>query len=551
VRVLPFDFRFERRNSLMTTVASTTPSTPAVNAGTLTEDRRPSIAVVDDDSGFAGYLRTFLALSGYEARSYTRGDEIVAAIRQGEPPDIVLLDVAMPGMDGIQTLKALKAARPELQVIMLSGREQANVIVEAVRLGAADYVVKPGDPEGLGDIALDSAIKQAIERSRLVSELSDLRRQLSDDQSEAFIGWSDSPAMQQVALIIEQVADSDVTVLIRGESGVGKELVARAIHQRSTRRHKPFVKVNCAALPAELLESELFGHEKGAFTGAATTRIGKFEQANFGTIFLDEIGEMKPPLQAKLLHVLQDAEFTKLGSNKKINVDVRVVAATNRDLEAMMLRGQFREDLYYRLKVIEALVPPLRERRDEIIRLMEFFITKYSHRYNRPVRPISDELRQKFLQYEWPGNVRELENFIKRFVILQDEQLVIRELSRPRVMPNPAGVTAPQSELPPPYHAPAPQTPAPPPSAVAGDLDEDNEADEVDEGQPGAAAPAPSSDGRRLADVAREAAMTAERAVISDTLRQVRWNRRKAAQLLGVSYKTLLNKIKETGIERP
>jgi len=328
-------------------------------SGMAADGRRPLIAVVDDDSGFAGYLRTFLALRGYEARSYTRGDEIVAAIKQGEPPDIVLLDVAMPGMDGLQTLKALKSARPELQVIMLSGREQAQTIVEAVRLGAADYVVKPGDPEGLGEIALDAAIKQAIERTRLVNELTDLRRQLSDDQSEAFIGWGDSPAMRHVALIIEQVADSDVTVLIRGESGVGKELVARAIHQRSTRKARPFVKVNCAALPAELLESELFGHEKGAFTGAATTRIGKFEQANFGTIFLDEIGEMKPPLQAKLLHVLQDAEFTKLGSNKKITVDVRVVAATNRDLEQMMLRGEFREDLYYRLKVIEAAVPPL------------------------------------------------------------------------------------------------------------------------------------------------------------------------------------------------
>jgi two-component system response regulator AtoC len=510
-------------------------------SGATADDRRPSIAIVDDDSGFAGYLRTFLGVRGYEARSYTRGDEIVAAIRQGEPPDIVLLDVAMPGMDGLQTLKALKTARPELQVIMLSGREQAAIIVEAVRLGAADYVVKPGDPEGLGEIALDAAIKQAIERSRLVSELTDLRRQLSDDQSEAFIGWGDSPAMRHVAMIIEQVADSDVTVLIRGESGVGKELVARAIHQRSNRKSRPFVKVNCAALPAELLESELFGHEKGAFTGAATTRIGKFEQAHSGTIFLDEIGEMKPPLQAKLLHVLQDAEFTKLGSNKKINVDVRVVAATNRDLEQMMLRGDFREDLYYRLKVIEALVPPLRERRDEIPSLTDFFIVKYSHRYNRPVRPLSDALRQKFLEYEWPGNVRELENMIKRFVILQDEQLVIRELNKPRVVPNPAGVTAPPSEYSPPYHSPAPPAAAPPAAAV-----EDDEAEEEV-----AEAPPPGQDGRRLSEVAREAALAAERAVISDTLRQVHWNRRKAAVLLGVSYKTLLNKIKETGIERP
>jgi two-component system response regulator AtoC len=520
------------------------------------EERRPSIAVVDDDSGFAGYLRTFLALRGYEARSYTRGDEIVAAIRQGEPPDIVLLDVAMPGMDGLQTLKALKSARPELQVIMLSGREQANIIVEAVRNGAADYVVKPDDPEGLGEIALDAAIKQAIERNRLVNELSDLRRQLSDDQSDAFVGWGDSPGMRNVAMIIEQVADSDVTVLIRGESGVGKELVARAIHQRSTRKQKPFVKVNCAALPGELLESELFGHEKGAFTGAATTRIGKFEQAHCGTILLDEIGEMKPPLQAKLLHVLQDAEFTKLGSNKKITIDVRVVAATNRDLEAMMLRGEFREDLYYRLKVIEAYVPPLRERRDEIAHLTEFFTTKYSQRYNRPVRPLSDELRQMFLTYEWHGNVRELENMIKRFVILQDEQLVIRELTKPR-LPNPAGVTypggsahaAPPAAVHQPATAPPTASAAPPAAPVhtAGSADADE--DEDDDNAPPVSAT--STDGRRLADVAREAALAAERIAIADTLKQVHWNRRKAAQILGVSYKTLLNKIKETGIERP
>src|SRR5512132_1022230 len=368
-----------------------------------TDDRRPAnIAVVDDDSGFAGYLRTFLALRGYEARSYTRGDEIVAAIRQGEPPDIVLLDVAMPGMDGLQTLKALKTAHPEMQVIMLSGREQAQIIVEAVRLGAADYVVKPDDPEGLGEIALDAAIKSAIEKTRLVSEISQLRRQLSDDEDRAFLFWGDSPEMKTIATVIEQVSDSDVTVLIRGESGVGKELVARAIHQRSSRHERPFVKVNCAALPAELLESELFGHEKGAFTGAATTRMGKFEQADTGTIFLDESAEMKAALQAKLLHVLQDAQFTKLGSNKSINVDVRVVAATNRDLEEMMLRGEFREDLYYRLKVIEVTVPPLRERRAEIPHLSHFFMDRYARRYNRQARQLSDELAQLFQSYEWP-----------------------------------------------------------------------------------------------------------------------------------------------------
>jgi len=294
--------------------------------------KKPYVAVVDDDSAFANYLRTFLSLRGYETRSYSRGDEMVAAIKQSDPPDIVLLDVMMPGMNGLDTLRALKTAKPELQVIMLSGREHASTIVEAVRLGAADYVVKPDDPEGLGEIALDAAIKSAIEKTRLVSEITELRRQLSDDQDRAFLFWGESPDMRTIATVIEQVSDSDVTVLIRGDSGVGKELVARAIHQRSSRRDRPFVKVNCAALPAELLESELFGHEKGAFTGAAATRIGKFEQADTGTIFLDEIAEMKAALQAKLLHVLQDGQFTKLGCNNSITVDFRSVASTNREL---------------------------------------------------------------------------------------------------------------------------------------------------------------------------------------------------------------------------
>src|SRR4051812_17952588 len=482
-------------------MATVTGAAPDQGEGTTTDGRRPSIAVVDDDSGFAGYLRTFLALRGNEARSYTRGDEIVAAIRQGEPPDIVLLDVAMPGMDGLQTLKALKAAHPEMQVIMLSGREQAQIIVEAVRLGAADYAVKPDGPEGLGEIALDAAIKQAFERSRLVNELTDLRRQLSDDQSEAFIGWGDGPAMRHVALIIEQVADSDVTVLIRGESGVGKELVARAIHQRSPRRDRPFVKVNCAALPAELLESELFGHEKGAFTGAATTRVGKFEQADTGTIFLDEIGEMKAALQAKLLHVLQDAQFTKLGSNKSVNVDVRVVAATNRDLEVMLQRGEFREDLYYRLKVIEVTVPPLRERRGEISHLADFFMDRYARRYNRAQRQISPELAGLFQSYEWPGNIRELENMVKRIVVLQDEQLVIREMTRAaRPVAAFAGAGASLG---------AATRVGAPGGAIAAEEPEDvenhsGEGDAADEGEPAAPeepAPGPS----RLADVAKAA----------------------------------------------
>jgi two-component system response regulator AtoC len=510
--------------------------------------KKPHVAIVDDDAAFASYLRTFLSLRGYEARCYTRGDELLASMKQAEAADVVLLDVMMPGLDGMATLRALKASRPEAQVIMLSGRNQASTIVEAVRLGAADYVVKPDDPEGLGEIALDVAIKNAIEKNRLVSELSELRQQLSDDEDRAV--WGNSEKMRAIATVIEQVADSDVTVLIRGESGVGKELVARAIHQRSTRRNRPFVKVNCAALPAELLESELFGHERGAFTGAATTRIGKFEQADTGTLMLDEIGEMKPALQAKLLHVLQDAEFTKLGSNKRIQVDVRVVAATNRDLEKMLLDGELREDLYYRLKVIELTVPALRERRDEIPTLTDFFGARYSRKYNRPARPISDDLRQLFQQYDWPGNIRELENMIKRVVILQDELLVVREIERnmqrataaPAVAAQvamaamPGGFAAVGGPMPPLPYVPAPATPPAEPEAP-------RDADEA------AGGPAPATGGS-LATVAKAAAMKAERAAIEQTLRQVHWNRRKAAQVLGVSYKTLLNKIKECGISR-
>ncbi len=525
--------------------------------------KRPYVAIVDDDSAFAAYLRTFLSLRGYEARCYARGDEMLAVVKSAdEAPDVVLLDVMMPGLDGIATLRALKTAKPESQVIMLSGRNQASTIVEAVRLGAADFLVKPDDPEGLGEIALDVAIKNAIEKNRLVSELTELRQQISDDQDRAV--WGNSEKMRGIAQIVEQVSDSDVTVLIRGESGVGKELVARAIHQRSTRRNRPFVKVNCAALPSELLESELFGHEKGAFTGAAMTRIGKFEQADGGTLMMDEIGEMKAALQAKLLHVLQDSEFTKLGSNKRVNVDVRVVAATNRDLELMLQRQEFREDLYYRLKVIEIVVPALRERRDEIQHLTEFFIAKYSRKYNRPANPVSEELRQLFTEYEWPGNIRELENMTKRIVILQDEQLVVREIERNvqraaaagAAMPAYAGMAA-QGYAPaaqPPLAPPMPQVPAAPvglmmpggavPAATATSAPADAAASAV------AVEDAPPSGPISLAEVARAAATQAERTAIERTLRQVHWNRRKAAPLLGVSYKTLLNKIKECGISR-
>jgi transcriptional regulator with PAS, ATPase and Fis domain len=312
--------------------------------------------------------------------------------------------------------------------------------------------------------------------------------------------------------------------------------------------------VNAAALPSELLESELFGHERGAFTGAQNARIGKFEFANHGTLMLDEIGEMPPGLQAKLLHVLQDREFTKLGSNKPVSIDVRIIAATNRDLDAMMRAGSFREDLYYRLQVIEIFIPPLRERREEINHFIEFFLMKYSERYGRPLRKPSDTLRDALLNYAWPGNVRELENVVKRFVILQDEGLVLAELKRARTAAAEhatASVAAHTHASPPigppaPTHAPpvvaAPSPPAPPAPAATEPINESDEADETP------AEPVVGSASVSLPELAREAAMKAERAAIQQALDRFRWNRRKAADALGVSYKTLLNKMKECGI---
>jgi len=508
------------------------------------------VAIVDDDNAFGAYLKTFLSLRGYDARTYGRGDEFLAALKGADQPDVVLLDVRMPGMDGVETLKGLRAAAPDLPVIMLSGHSETPTVVKAMQAGATDFIEKPDSPEALGEIRLEVVLKNALERKRLTSELSELRQQLSDDEDQAM--WGSSEKMQIVAQMIEQVSDSDVGVLIRGESGVGKELVTRAIHQRSTRRNGPFVKVNCAALPPDLLESELFGHEKGAFTGAAATRIGKFEQADEGTMFLDEIGEMKPALQSKLLHVLQDAEFTKLGSNRPVTVDVRVIAATNRDLESMMLKGDFREDLYYRLKVIEVFVPPLRERRDEIPFLVDFFLKKYAAKWKKPVPKLSDTLHGMLLSYHWPGNIRELENMIKQVVVLQDERMIIREIERQQQRAHHvaavAGAGVPLSSGMVPSAMPMPaasQPPSPPVQVDAPTADDEPEEEEDADVEPDAVVA-----GTSLADVARAAAMKAERALIEQTLQQVKWNRRKAATLLGVSYKTLLNKIKETGISK-
>ena len=396
------------------------------------------LALVDDDPAFTGYLETLLRSRGYTVEVFHSGGALLESLRAGATPHVILLDVLMPDLDGLETLRAIRHAHPAARVIMLSGRQAPATIVEAVRLGAADYVLKPDDPEGVGEAALEAAIRNALEREALSAELARLSAQMAEDPEGAQPCWSSGPAMQPVVAMVERIADSDVGVLLRGESGVGKEVIARELHRRSPRRTKPFVKVNCAALPSELLESELFGHERGAFTGAGATRVGKFEFAQHGTIMLDEIGEMPAALQAKLLHVLQDREFTRLGSNRPVEVDVRVLAATNRDLEAMMRAGTFREDLYYRLQVIELRVPPLRERREEIPALVEFFLVKFAKLYRRPAARPSPVLMDALFDYAWPGNIRELENMMKRFVVLQEEALVLGELMRLRQAATPA-----------------------------------------------------------------------------------------------------------------
>ncbi len=319
------------------------------------------------------------------------------------------------------------------------------------------------------------------------------------------------PAMREIREVMEDVADTNATVLIRGETGVGKEIVARSLHAASPRHDKPFIKVNCAALPAELLESELFGHEKGAFTGAYQQKRGKFEFAHRGTIFLDEVGELPLSLQAKLLHVLHDFQFSRIGGQEVIRVDVRVVAATNRDLEVALRRGEFREDLYYRLNVVEIRIPPLRERKEEIAVLTALFLARFKERYGRQVE-LSPEALALFREYAWPGNIRELENMVCRVVALGHDRLVRKEL---QAFLRPDGSRPDGSSEPPKS-----------PQASAG-----GEAD------------------RGLRVIARRAAREAELVVVLETLERVHWNRREAARMLRVSYKTLLNRIAEYGIK--
>ncbi|MFP4058679.1 MAG: sigma-54-dependent transcriptional regulator [Candidatus Brocadiia bacterium] len=372
-------------------------------------DRRALI--VDDDRLTAEALRNNLQLDGHRADIATSAAQALKALA-ARNYDVVITDLRMPEVSGIELCDEVRNLYPDTQVVILTAYGTIENAVEAVKRGAYDYLTKPVDPEKLSTL-----IDRIVEVHRLRDENRTLRDQIrAQRQSSRLIG--SSPKMVEVLETIRTVAPTDATVLVRGESGTGKELVATAIHQLSPRSEQPLVKVNCAAIPETLLEDELFGHERGAFTGAHAQRKGRFETAHRGTIFLDEIAEMSPAVQAKLLRVTQEREFERVGGSDTIPVDVRIICSTNQNLEEAVREGRFREDLYYRVNVVPIVLPPLRERRDDILLLANHFLERFAERNNKSFQGISQQAQQKLLRYHWPGNVRELENCIERAVVM-------------------------------------------------------------------------------------------------------------------------------------
>jgi two-component system, NtrC family, nitrogen regulation response regulator NtrX len=369
---------------------------------------KPRILVIDDEPAIRESLRMILEYEGYDCVLAATGQEGLALVER-ESPELVFLDIKMPGMDGLEVLQRIRASHDALPVVMISGHATVSTAVEATRLGAFDFIEKP-----LASERVLVTVRNALDRTRLADENRSLRRVM--EVRHQLVG--ESPGLKKVMDAIRRAAPTNATVLITGESGVGKELVARAVHRNSLRSRERFIQVNCAAIPDDLIESELFGHEKGSFTGATEKQVGKFEQADKGTIFLDEVGDMSLKTQAKVLRVLQEGEVERLGSSRTIKVDVRVIAATNKRLEEEIEKGTFREDLYFRLNVIPIAVPPLRERREDIPQLVRHFVDLFSRENNfRPKRvtPAAMDLLQR---YRWKGNIRELRNTVERLIIM-------------------------------------------------------------------------------------------------------------------------------------
>ena len=372
---------------------------------------KAKILIAEDEKNQRDLLEGFLKKEGFAVEAVADGREVLQKLQENFF-DMALLDYKMPELDGLQTLREVRKLYPDLPIVMMTAYGTVETAVASMKEGALDYLIKPID---LDELFL--LLQKVIERSNLIKENRELKAQLQERYGFTHIIYG-SPKMEEVMGLVARVAPSQTTILIRGESGTGKELIANAIHYAGPRSGKPWVKVSCAAIPDTLLESELFGHEKGAFTGAVQRRIGRFEEADGGSIFLDEIGDLPPSTQVKLLTILQDKEFQRLGSNITLKTDVRVITATHRNLEEAMKKGEFREDLYYRLNVISIHLPPLRERKDDIPLLIDYFLKKYSKENQKSISDISKEARALLLRYPYPGNVRELENLIERAVVL-------------------------------------------------------------------------------------------------------------------------------------
>ncbi len=382
------------------------------------------VLIVDDEKGMRDFLSIMLKKEGYAITLSDSADKASELVGKGEF-DLVVTDIAMPGKSGLEILKQTKAANPDTPVIMITAYASTESAIEALKLGAYDYIIKPFDVE-----EMKAVVRNALEKRRLENENRALKRELKEKlRFDEMVG--DSPRMREVLELIAKIAPTNSTVLISGESGTGKELVARAIHAGSPCKDRPFVSINCGALPDELLESELFGHTRGSFTGAVTAKKGLFEVADGGTIFLDEIGDTTPAMQIKLLRVLQERRIRRVGGTDEIEVNVRVLAATNQDLEQMVRQKRFREDLYYRINVIQIHMPALREKPEDIPKLSLHFLVKYGRIMGKKVTRISEEAMRRLLEHDWPGNVRELENVIERAVALEaSDAITVDSLSR-------------------------------------------------------------------------------------------------------------------------
>lgn len=450
------------------------------------------ILVIDDDPKVPWILSEGLG-NGYKVDSVRDGKEGLNRISQtpqAKRPELILLDIQMPGMNGIEVLEKLRSIDDNIDIIMLSGHGDTKNIVDSVKKGAAEFINKPFDVR-----EVEIHIRSVLEKRRLKDELVKLKQKLNETK-KILIG--DSSPMVEINNIIDEIADSELSVLIRGDSGTGKEIVARLIHAKSSRKKEVFVKVNCAAIPRELLEAELFGYEKGAFTGAHKTKPGRFEIANNGTMFLDEIGDMSHELQSKLLQVLEQQEFVHVGGINNIHVDVRIVCATNKNLEEAIDSGEFRNDLFYRLNEITISMPSLANRRVDIPLLVNYFLEKYSILYNKNRKELKSETLKHLQSFDWPGNVRQLENLIKQIVVRSDENIIYDTLKGP----------------------------------ISGSQNISNIIDLSD---------GDLSMKKRVQDAIGDV----EKMMITKALHKTNWNRRKAALLLDISYRSLLYKIKE------